>query len=264
MTNPHLTEAELVRFAFLDHGAAPERLPPHLTECAECHSNFDLLRAGSNAMRVASPSINGSSNNCLDAEYIAAIAEGSEDVGTAPQAFAHLLECARCRREVAAVARLLEVPEVRMAVDELGRSRHSWRRRVFISGSLVAAATAAAIFVAVGRPSAAPRLAPAIYREESVTAFAAPHLIAPIGNVSTISSFQWGSVPRADSYRITLYARDGSVLWEAFTRDTTLAAPDLVRRAPRDTALWRVAAHVGWEDRWAASDLSMVTLSHGR
>ena len=264
MTNPHLTEAELVRFAFPDFGVAHEALPPHLTDCPECHRTIDLLRTGSIAMRFASSSVLDSSASCLDAESIAAIADGSEDIVSAPHLFRHLLDCARCRNEVASVARLLKAPEVRTAVDQLGCSHSSPRRRTFIGGALLAAAAAAVTFVVVGRPSVSRRTTPAVYREESVTAFAAPRLIAPLGKVSSVGSFQWTSVPRADSYRVTLYAGDGSVIWETVTRDTTVMAPDRVRRAQQDTVLWRVAARVGWEDRWAASDLSMVTLSHGR
>jgi hypothetical protein len=71
-------------------------------------------------------------------------------------------------------------------------------------------------------------------------------------------------VPRADRYRITVFARDGTVIWEAQTRDTVIALPELVRRTPIDTILWRVQAHVGWEDRWAASDLAVLTMSGAR
>ena len=264
MTNPHLTEAELVRFAFLDSGVAHEPLPPHLTDCPDCHRNLDLLRIGSSAMRWASASAMDSSAECLDAEQIAAVAEGSEDLVGAPFILAHLLACARCCNEVASVARLLEAPEIRTAVDQLGRSHQTARTRAVIGGVLGSAVAAALLVVLVGRPSSGPRLNQPVYREESVTGFTAPRLVAPLGNVAAIESFQWTSVPRADRYRITVYGRDGSVVWEALTRDTAIAAPNLVRRAQRDTVLWRVAAHVGWEDRWTASDLSMVTVPHLR
>jgi hypothetical protein len=263
VTNPHLTEAELVRFAFTDADVAREGLPRHLAHCAECHRAVDALRSESSAMRlVSSPAVHASPN-CFDAEYIAAIAEGSNDVAGTPFVRAHLVDCARCRSEVASVARLLEAPEVRTELDRLGSHHQHTHRRAVIGGSLFAAVAAAGLIVMVGRPSP-PGLTQRIYREESVTAFAAPRLVAPLGAVAAINSFQWTSVPRADRYRITVYARDGSVIWELLTRDTVVTPPDLVRLAPDDTVLWRVAAHVGWEDRWTASDLAMVPVSRRR
>ena len=98
------------------------------------------------------------------------------------------------------------------------------------------------------------------YREESVTGAAAPRLVAPLGVVSAMDSFRWTSVPRADRYRITVFARDGSLIGETETRDTVVTLTDFVRRAPDDSILWRVEAHVGWEDRWASSELAMLTV----
>jgi len=71
-------------------------------------------------------------------------------------------------------------------------------------------------------------------------------------------------VPRADRYRITVFAPDGAVIFETQTRDTAIALPDRVMRAPSDTILWRVEAHVGWEARWASSDLAILTLNRSR
>jgi hypothetical protein len=126
----------------------------------------------------------------------------------------------------------------------------------------LATAAAATLIIVVGR-SSSPSLTKPVYREESLTGFSAPRLVAPLGKVAAISAFQWTSVPRADGYRITIYRRDGSLIWEASTRDTVLTPPDLVRGVRDETVLWRVAAHVGWEDRWTASDLAMLTVSHG-
>jgi hypothetical protein len=101
------------------------------------------------------------------------------------------------------------------------------------------------------------------YREESVTGAAAPRLVAPLGTASNLDTFRWTSVPRADRYQLILFARDGSVIWETVTRDTAVATPAFVRHTPNDTILWRVAAHVGWEDRWATSDLAMLAVRQG-
>jgi hypothetical protein len=126
---------------------------------------------------------------------------------------------------------------------------------------LVAAAAAAALVGILDRTSSSRPTNP-LYREESVTGYAAPRLVAPLGAPVSVDAFRWTSVARADHYRITVFAGDGSVVWEALTRDTVITPPDLVRRVPNDTVFWRVAAHVGWEDRWMSSDLGMLTVPH--
>ena len=214
-------------------------------------------------MRLVSSRVVDASPNCLDEECIAALADGREQVAGSPLVFAHLVECARCRNEVASVARLLETPEVATEVDRLERPHQGMRRRTFIAGGVVAAA-AAVTMVLVAAPPSSPNRGQPVYREESVTTFAAPRLLTPLGSVSAFTAFEWTSVPRADRYRVTVYTRDGAVMWEALTRDTVITPPDLIRRPAVDTVLWRVAAHVGWEDRWMASDLSIVTVLHGR
>lgn len=212
-------------------------------------------------MRLMSSSVGDSSPDCLDPEYIAALAAGSDDVAGTPVVTGHLFHCDRCRSELASVARLLDAPEVRTELDRLERPHQHRGRRTLIVGAWVAAA-AAALVIVVGRPSSS-RLSRPVFREESVTASAAPRLVAPLGAAANIDAFEWTSVPRADRYRIIVYARDGSVIWEALTRDTVITSPDVVRQR-RDTVLWGVASHVGWEDRWTASDLSMLTLARAR
>ncbi|MDQ6872878.1 MAG: hypothetical protein M3037_12885 [Gemmatimonadota bacterium] len=213
-------------------------------------------------MRLVSSPVIDTTPNCLDAECIAAIAERSLDLTLTPMVLSHLLDCSRCCHEAASVARLLEASDIRSEVDRLGKpGQHDDRRRV-ISLALVATAAAAALVVLVDRPSAA-RPKP-LYREESVTGYAAPRLVGPLGAPLSIDDFRWTSVARADHYRITVFARDGSVVWEALTRDTVITPPDLVRRVRNDAVFWRVAAHVGWEDRWTSSDLGMLTVPHSQ
>jgi hypothetical protein len=261
MTDPHPAEAELVRYAFADSYSSHESVSRHLARCAECRRVVDLLRVEATTLRLATPATVDAVKGCLDQESIAALAEGSLDLAATPEAVTHLLSCPRCAREVASVARLLEAPEVGRELDRLGQRRSRRYGRRLVGGVVVGgAAAAAALLLMLGRAPSSP-LPHTLYREESVTGTVAPRLVAPLGGraAAPLDMFRWTSVPRADRYRITLFARDGSVIWEASTRDTAIAVPDLVHLVPTDTVLWRVAAHGGWEDRWATSELAMLT-----
>jgi len=194
--------------------------------------------------------------DCLDDESIAALAGGSLDSADAAAPLAHLMVCARCSREVASVARLLDAPEVRREIDRLGeRPRQKQRRRLLSAIAAVGVLAAGLLFMFVPSSPTHTR-----YREESLTGAAAPRLVTPLGEATNVDAFRWTSVPRADRYRITVFARDGSVIWEAETRDTAIASAELPGRAVNDTILWRVAAHVGWEDRWTSSNLAPVVV----
>src|ERR671925_551108 len=92
VTEPHLTEATLIRAAFSDTTVAPDTVPLHVAECAECRGIVDTLRTQANALRLASSM--DDTQDCLDAESITAVAEGTIDSADAPAVFAHLLACA--------------------------------------------------------------------------------------------------------------------------------------------------------------------------
>jgi len=198
-----------------------------------------------------------STESHLDGESIAAFVEGNTPPADRPDVLAHLLDCADCRQAVASVARLLETPDVRREIDRLNAFPRKQRRRVMTAA--VAAGVLAAgllfMFLPASWRTAQPR-----YREESLTGASAPRLVGPIAVATVADAFRWTSVPRADRYRITVFARDGSVVWETQTRDTAIALSALAGRMTSDTILWRVHAHVGWEDRWASSDLAMLVV----
>jgi len=261
VTETHLTETELVRYAFADTSVADDKSPRHLAHCTACHETLGMLRVPANMLRVVSAPAVEATPRCLDDESVAAIAEGSIDLASEPPLRAHLLDCPRCRREVAAVARMLDAPDVRQEAEALRRGRRHWRRLAGLV--IVGGAVAAALLVVIDRAWTS-KVAERSYREESVTGSAAPRLVAPLGGASSLDVLRWTSVPRADRYRIILFARDGSVIWEAVTRDTAVATPDFVRNVPNDTILWRVAAHVGWEDRWTTSELAMLAVPRAR
>jgi hypothetical protein len=197
-----------------------------------------------------------STESHLDGESMVAFVEGNTPPADRADLLAHLLDCGDCRQAVASVARLLEAPDVKREIDRLNAvPRRKQRRRVM--SAVVAAGVLAAgllfVFIPASWRTAQPR-----YREESLTGASAPRLVAPIAAATAVDAFRWTSVPRADRYRITVFARDGSVIWEAQTRDTAIALSQLSGRLTSDTILWRVEAHVGWEDRWTSSDLATL------
>jgi len=255
----HHEQTELVQLVFADTSLGGDAVSKHVAGCAECRGAVDMLRTEANVMRLAAVPAIDETGDCLDDESIAAFAQGNVGSADAASAVTHLLTCARCREEVASVARLLDAPEVKSEIERLAEHPGGKHRRHLLRVLFVAGALAAGLLIMLVPGSS--QLAKRLYREESVTGAAAPRLVAPVGTMTASDAFRWTSVPRADRYRITVFARDGSVIWEAQTRDTSIAALDHLVRAPSDTILWRVEAHVGWEDRWASSDLAMLTFA---
>jgi hypothetical protein len=72
--------------------------------------------------------------------------------------------------------------------------------------------------------------------------------------VAAADTFRWSNVPHADRYRLTLYDRNATVVWEAEGSDTAMVTPPSITLDGRAVYLWRVQARTGW-DRWVASDL---------
>jgi len=87
-----------------------------------------------------------------------------------------------------------------------------------------------------------------------MTTTVAPNLIAPIGAVAAADTFRWTSVPRADRYRLTVFDREGTAVWEAEGSDTAMGPPKSITGERGTAYLWKVEARTGW-DRWVASEL---------
>lgn len=193
--------------------------------------------------------MNGSGDNALhlDSGDVAAYHDGALTPAERARVEAHLAECADCRGEVVAVARLL-----RAAAP---------RRRWYVPAG-IAAAAALALLLAPWRSPPAPPGEP-VLREPAVTTTAAPIPIAPLGAVAVAPALTWSSVPHADRYRLTVFDRDGSIVWQTEATDTMVALPAGVRIAAGTPYFWKVAARTGW-DRWVASDLATFTLDAAR
>jgi anti-sigma factor RsiW len=152
----------------------------------------------------------------------------------------HLGQCAECRSEVVGVTRL-----VRLAPQ---------RRRWTVLAPLAAAAAVLILFVAPQRDSTPPQL-----REPAVTTAVTPTLSIPRGGVTVLRVMSWSSVPHADQYRVTLFARDGAVAWRTLSGDTTVLVPDTVRITRGVPYYWKVDARIEL-GRWVSSDLTSFTL----
>lgn len=181
----------------------------------------------------------------LEAGRISAYVDSTLDPSLRPELEAHLADCARCRREVVEVSRL---------VRTLPR-RPSWQ----IIGPIAAAAV---LLIAVGVWQLGPDQASngPVLRESAITTALAPVPVAPVGQVARADSISWTSVPGADRYRLTLFDVGGAVVWETEGADTTSIVPAAVRLEQGQSYFWKVEARTGF-DRWVDSDLIEFTIA---
>ena len=196
--------------------------------------------------------------DCLEAETVAALADGSLPSGRRSVAVAHLAVCGHCRVELAAICSALHDP----AVD--GAIRHSRPTpalaRARVAGlSLLACAAAAILIVAVRRPNqeTTPQL-----RDDALPAVA-PVALAPNGSLPALSPFRWSRVSGADLYHVTVFTNDGTIAWEAETSDTTIAAPATAGLRPDVDYFWKVDARTEF-DRWSGSRMMEFQVTSDR
>ena len=255
-------EADLLQFAL---GAGSEAntvmLSRHLDDCISCQLRMAQLSETIDALRSADIHSDGT-DLCLSAAALAALAD-SFDLQTDGAAAAHLTRCADCRARFVSLKAVLNDPDVHSEIALLERRGFLRKIRIFPAGFL--AATAAAILaIVVLRPvdrvdSNSPAAVNSQHRDGVVTTAGASLIIAPIGQATLNDSLQWTSVPRADLYRITVWDRDGVVVWEGETRDTILALPAALERRQEMTYLWVVNARTDF-DRWVSSESREFTI----
>lgn len=212
--------------------------------------------------------------DCLGAEVIGGLADGTLDVDAQRRALVHLATCASCRRAVASVAEALADGPITHEIEVVeGRTGKWWRHRTFrIALPLAAAATVLVLLrspvndgeSARGRSQRSPVLTPhdpsgTVHRAGSQHS-PVPTPIAPSGVVAGVDRLQWTSVSGADRYRVTLFSAQGSVLYETEVRDTIVPLPDSVRLAAGTPYLWKVEARTGF-DRWTGSELVTFTIA---
>lgn len=234
----------------------------HLDQCESCQTIVAGLREVA-AVLQSSRGDSIATGDCLDEMTVAKVVEQGVDAVESPAVIPHLTTCARCREQVASVARLLGDPSV---ATEIGRikvatpppARRPWR---LVGGGALVAAAAAATFMVGGSRNRVTVVEPLTavvgaqtHREPGMTTTVAPSVIAPIGAIGAADTFRWTSVPRADRYRLRVFDRGGTAVWEVEVNDTAVVRPDSIAGDRGSTYLWKVEARTGW-DRWVASDL---------
>jgi hypothetical protein len=233
--------------------AAVER---HLKQCSTCRTEIAELREA--AARLRSPASLQSlaeSPHCLDEFAVAGLVDGRLGPGSREPVVAHLLECARCRSLVTETAGAMADPVLAGTIAAAGRGPAGRRRLRNLSG--LAAAAVVVLLLWPKGTAVEPEL-----REPALTMTVAPAPIAPRALVPGVNEFSWGSVPRALRYRLRLYDREGTVLWRAETRDTSIVLPDTVALVARVPYFWRVEAQIDWR-RWTAADMVEFRLARG-
>lgn len=238
----------------------------HARECTRCAHELDALRDTVHALRARSLAEEPAPGRCLDDAEIAALVDGV-DLERQGSAIAHLASCGRCRADLAAVTRLLRDPSVAQEIEMIQppaprRVGARLARQAMVSG-LVAAALGGVILGPLLVRNASEAGDAAILRERAITTTAAPRIVGPLGVATLADSLRWTSVPRADLYRITVWDREGSVVWEGETRDTVLGLPEALDASRGADLLWDVKARTGW-DRWVASELVELTVGDQR
>jgi hypothetical protein len=239
----------------------------HVEECDRCQRELTRLLDVIAVLRSTARADAAVPGVCLDEVDLAGLVD-APDPATQRDSIAHLAGCEACRTRLAAVVQLLVDGAVAAEVARLEQPTSPRRLRLLPAGALAGAAAAALAAVMLwpeaGRMpvSESARDVDAL-RERTVTATVAPRIIAPDPTAGAEDSMRWTSVPRADLYRITVWDRGGTVVWEGQTRDTVLALPATLPRGDGETYLWVVDARTGW-DRWVSSELHEFTIRTDR
>lgn len=190
----------------------------------------------------------------LDENDLARYVEGQIGEAERQDVEAHLAECPECSERVAETRRALDEireqeappldPEVRRKAEALGteeKEGRSRKRRPFrpaaIAGALVLLlGLAGVLYWQLQGPD--PTRLRSSTEGDVLTAWAP----ADGARVSEPPVLAWEEVSGAFAYRVTLYAPDGTVLWEKDTTTTRVPLPADVSLTEGRRYLWRAAA----------------------
>lgn len=250
---------ELLDVALREPSGIPDAISRHVETCVSCRQRIRDIRAAG-ALIHSIPAAPASSD-CLDDDGIAALAQGARPNA---DAIAHVADCAHCRTRLAAVARVTADASVRAEIQALQPRRRlsipRWTRRQLTVSGIAAAAAVVIVLLGPMRAGLAGdqtdrNVEP--HRELANVATTAPGILAPVRSASFSDSLRWTGVPQADLYRVRIWNSEGTVVWTADTRGTTVALPHLLQ--PGIPYLWEVSARTGW-DRWVSSNLAEFTM----
>jgi hypothetical protein len=196
------------------------------------------------------------SATCLDADTMAALAEGSLEPAARGAAIQHVSSCTLCRQAVASVAKALDDGPITHEIQVVEGHR---RRSVSFLRVALPLAAAAVIVVLLRAPAGDSP----VHRGPPPPPAATPILRSPVGVVAAVGQMQWTHVDGAELYRLTLFDVSSRVVFTAAVADTLLILPDSVGLVPNRTYLWKVDARIGF-DRWAASELAEFSVAGSR
>ena len=258
---------ELLLYALqLPDDPEPLHIAHHVSQCASCQATVMGIREVGSVLHAARADAT-ETGKCLDEMAVANVVELGVDPVKQPDLVVHLAACARCREQVASVAGLLQDPSIAAEIrrSEVSAPSLMKRRWQVAGGGALAALAAAATFMVAGSGDRGVTERVSVtnaetHRAQSVTTTVAPDLISPIGAVRGADTFSWTSVPHADRYRLTVFDREGTAVWEAEGSDTSMAAPKSIVGERGTEYLWKVEARTGW-DRWVASELVEFSLA---
>lgn len=230
----------------------------HVAGCDQCQEKVGHLRQSIASLASSRGAELEGGSDCLEADTVAALADGSLPPDERSAAVAHLAVCGHCRVELAAVCSALHDPAIDGAIRP-ARPRIGPVRAQVAGLSLLACAAAAILIVAVRRPNqeTTPQL-----RDDALPAVA-PMALTPTGRIPALSPFRWSRVSGADLYHVTVFTNDGTIAWEAETSDTTIAAPATAGLRPDVDYFWKVDARTEF-DRWSGSRMMEFHLTSGR
>ena len=152
-----------------------------------------------------------------------------------------MFECSSCQQDVRLAA------AVRGALSQAVS-----RSRVLRVAAGIALAAAAALAVVLITPELRQDLGFDGHRGESVVP--QPRPIAPRGPIAKLDLVRWYALPGSERYRVSVFDKEGRIIWEGETTDTILRVPELGELQINAPYYWRLEARVGW-NRWVGSEL---------
>ena len=254
-----LTDDELTVMAF-DAETPDSATLQHIAECDRCEDRLVRLLHAAQGMTVAAAGW-APDERCLTDGQLAELAqrEAAPDL----EVLSHLAACAGCSSMLASLIRLLDDPQVRADVQQVERPRPVARSRAAVRSTAGAATLAAALVAGLLlRADAAPDHVPvpdvAPHRQSASAPEIVPRIIAPAMPSIVPDTLRWTSVPFADRYQVLMFDREGTLTWEAQTRDTAIALPQRLRTEAA-AYLWKVEARTDW-NRWVASEWAELVI----
>lgn len=229
-----------------------QSISDHIAGCASCSDRVNAIRESIGSLNASS---SDTTTDHVSDDAIALLADGDiPRIGGAD--LAHVADCASCRARLVMLSQALDDDIVKAELRSLGPRlsvNRSSRLPLRFVGGLAAAAAAAIVLLGPARE----RATGPMHREAAITTTAAPRIMSPTELSSPADSLRWTTLAQADLYRVRVWDSEGTLVWTADTRDTSIAIPADIR--PGVQYLWELKARTGW-DRWVASDLAALTL----